>query len=106
MKKKYGHLGDGVLLVQLEKGSDGLGLSLAGHKDRTKMAVFVCGINPNGAAHKSGTVMVGDEILEVSLRLQLCIGIVVGTLYALCARVRLEHEGAVSARVVSTYRIA
>lgn len=67
VKKKYGHLGKEVLLVELEKGSDGLGISLAGHKDRNKMAVFVCGINPNGAAHKKGTVMVGDEILEVCM---------------------------------------
>lgn len=65
MKKKYGHLGEDVLLVELEKGSHGLGLSLAGHKDRTKMAVFVCGINPSGAAYKNGNIKVGDEILEV-----------------------------------------
>lgn len=66
VKKKYGHLGEEVMLVELERGSNGLGLSLAGHKDRTKMAVFVCGINPNGAAYKTGSVKVGDEILEVS----------------------------------------
>lgn len=66
MKKKYGHLGEGVMIVELEKGSNGLGLSLAGHKDRTKMAVFVCGMNPNGAAYKAGNIKVGDEILEVS----------------------------------------
>lgn len=65
VKKKYGHLGNDVLLVELEKDSHGLGLSLAGHKDRNKMAVFVCGINPNGAAYKKGNIRVGDEILEV-----------------------------------------
>lgn len=54
------------MIVELERGSNGLGLSLAGHKDRTKMAVFVCGINPNGAAYKAGNIKVGDEILEVS----------------------------------------
>jgi len=43
----------------------GLGLSLSGHKDRTKMAVMVCGLNPNGPAAKSGYLRVGDEILEV-----------------------------------------
>ncbi|XP_065205069.1 multiple PDZ domain protein-like isoform X4 [Planococcus citri] len=66
VKKKYGHLGGGVMIVELERGSNGLGLSLAGHKDRTKMAVFVCGINPNGAAYKAGNIQVGDEILEIN----------------------------------------
>lgn len=65
VKKKYGNLGPGVLMIQLEKGPQGLGLSLAGHKDRTRMAVFVCGINPRGSAHKTGAIHVGDEILEV-----------------------------------------
>ena len=54
-------------MVQLERGAgQGLGLSLAGHKDRNCMAVFVCGINPAGAAYKAGGIQVGDEILEVS----------------------------------------
>ncbi|XKL59692.1 hypothetical protein PGB90_000708 [Kerria lacca] len=66
VKKKYGHLGNEILIVELEKSSNGLGISLAGHKDRTKMASFVCGINPNGAAYKTGKIKVGDEILEVS----------------------------------------
>lgn len=66
MKKKYGSLGHSVLAVQLERGRQGLGLSLAGHKDRSRMAVFVCGLNPNGAASRSGSIQVGDEILEVT----------------------------------------
>lgn len=53
-------------MVQLERESGGLGLSLAGHRDRSCMAVFVCGLNPNGAASKTGLIQVGDEILEVS----------------------------------------
>lgn len=67
MKKKYGNLGSGVLMVELEKSStSGLGISLAGHKDRNKMAVFICGLNPHGIAKKAGMLKVGDEILEVS----------------------------------------
>ncbi|XP_069682015.1 multiple PDZ domain protein-like isoform X7 [Periplaneta americana] len=66
VKKKYGSLGHSVLAVQLERGRQGLGLSLAGHKDRNRMAVFVCGLNPNGAAFRSGGIQVGDEILEVN----------------------------------------
>jgi PDZ domain (Also known as DHR or GLGF). len=69
VKKKYGALGHSVLTVQLERGRQGLGLSLAGHKDRNRMAVFVCGLNPNGAAFRSGSIQVGDEILEVSLKI-------------------------------------
>jgi len=66
VKKKYGALGHSVLTVQLERGRQGLGLSLAGHKDRSRMAVFVCGLNPNGAASRNGGIQVGDEILEVT----------------------------------------
>ncbi|KAJ8985933.1 hypothetical protein NQ317_010690 [Molorchus minor] len=51
-------------MVQLERSSQGLGLSLAGHKDRNCMAVFVCGLNPKGAAYKAGGIQIGDEILE------------------------------------------
>ncbi len=54
-------------MVEVEKGTNGLGISLAGHKDRNKMACFVCGVNPNGAAYKAGKIKVGDEILEVSV---------------------------------------
>ncbi|KAF6216480.1 hypothetical protein GE061_000822, partial [Apolygus lucorum] len=66
VKKKYGNLGHGVLMVELEKSSNGLGISLAGHKDRNKMAVFICGLNPRGSANKAGILRVGDEILEVN----------------------------------------
>lgn len=44
-----------------------MGISLAGHKDRNKMACFVAGINPKGVAAKS-ELKIGDEILEVNGR--------------------------------------
>lgn len=66
IQKKYQSLGHKVILVQVEKDRRGLGISLAGHKDRNRMAVFVCGLNPKGAAHKTGEISVGDEILEVN----------------------------------------
>ncbi|KAL1512843.1 hypothetical protein ABEB36_002361 [Hypothenemus hampei] len=66
VKKKYGNLGHNILMVQLERAAGGLGLSLAGHRDRNCMAVFVCGLNPNGAAYKTGSIQIGDEILEVN----------------------------------------
>ena len=52
-------------MVKLEKNRRGLGISIAGHKDRNKMAVFICGLNPKGAAYQKGELKVGDEILEV-----------------------------------------
>ncbi|XP_025830217.1 inaD-like protein [Agrilus planipennis] len=63
--KKYANLGNKVLIVQLERTQQGLGISLAGHKNRSCMAVFVCGLNPSGAAFRTGEIQVGDEILEV-----------------------------------------
>lgn len=52
-------------MIELEKGKTGLGLSLAGNKDRSRMSVFVVGIDPNGAAGRDGRMVVGDELLEV-----------------------------------------
>ncbi|XP_035738823.1 uncharacterized protein LOC118448950 isoform X2 [Vespa mandarinia] len=66
IQKKYHNLGHKVLMVKVEKERGSLGISLAGHKDRNRMAVFICGINPNGSAHKVGGLAVGDEILEVN----------------------------------------
>ncbi|XP_042879468.1 multiple PDZ domain protein-like isoform X11 [Penaeus japonicus] len=64
--KKYGDLKGEVVLVDLQKGANGLGISLAGNKDRTLMSAFICGLNPNGNAFKDGRLRVGDEILEVN----------------------------------------
>ncbi|KAG5314642.1 INAD protein, partial [Pseudoatta argentina] len=66
VQKRYQNLGHRVLMVILEKDRRGLGISLAGHKDRNRMAVFICGLNPKGAAHKNGGLLIGDEILEVN----------------------------------------
>lgn len=52
-------------MIELEKGKTGLGLSLAGNRDRSRMSVFVVGIDPNGAAGRDGSMVVGDELLEV-----------------------------------------
>lgn len=69
IQKKYQNLGHKVLMVTLEKDRRGLGISLAGHKDRNRMAVFICGLNPKGAAYKNGGLLIGDEILEVAISL-------------------------------------
>lgn len=52
-------------MIELERGKTGLGLSLAGNRDRARMSVFVVGIEPNGAAGRDGRMVVGDELLEV-----------------------------------------
>lgn len=67
VQKKYQNLGHKVLMVTLDKDRRGLGISLAGHKDRNRMAVFICGLNPKGAAYKNGGLLIGDEILEVDI---------------------------------------
>ncbi|XP_055640096.1 inactivation-no-after-potential D protein isoform X6 [Toxorhynchites rutilus septentrionalis] len=65
IKKRYGTLGL-VFCHTIEKTSNGsLGLSLAGHRDRNKMACFIVGINPKGIS-SSSPFEVGDEILEVN----------------------------------------
>lgn len=65
VQKKYHSLGHKVLLVKVEKEKRTLGIALSGHKDRNRMAVFICGLNPKGSAFKGGQLVVGDEILEV-----------------------------------------
>nr|XP_043877956.1 multiple PDZ domain protein isoform X3 [Solea senegalensis] len=62
----YGSLPGVLHMIELEKGKMGLGLSLAGNRDRARMSVFVVGIDPNGAAGKDGRMVVGDELLEIN----------------------------------------
>lgn len=69
--QRYASLPGVLHMIELEKGKTGLGLSLAGNRDRSRMSVFVVGIDPNGAAGRDGHMLVGDELLEVfSGRLQ------------------------------------
>lgn len=79
IKKRYGNLGM-VLCHTIDRGANtNIGISLAGHRDRNKMACFIAGINPKGVASSSGGLEIGDEILEVnftpsySLRCQIII---------------------------------
>lgn len=62
---RYGDLKGELRLVELNKCGNGLGLSLAGNKDRTKMSVFVVGVHPDSPAAPN-VIQVGDELLEVS----------------------------------------
>nr|XP_015201301.1 PREDICTED: multiple PDZ domain protein isoform X16 [Lepisosteus oculatus] len=64
--QRYGSLPGVLHMIELEKGKTGLGLSLAGNKDRSRMSVFVVGIDPSGAAGRDGRILVGDELLEIN----------------------------------------
>ncbi|XP_078225260.1 multiple PDZ domain protein isoform X26 [Callithrix jacchus] len=66
IRERYGTLIGELHMIELEKGHSGLGLSLAGNKDRSRMSVFIVGIDPNGAAGKDGRLQVADELLEIN----------------------------------------
>ncbi|CRK90696.1 CLUMA_CG004393, isoform A [Clunio marinus] len=66
IKKRYGNLGN-VLCHTIDRGANAnIGISLAGHRDRNKMACFIAGINPKGIASSTGGLEIGDEILEAN----------------------------------------
>ncbi|XP_029310521.1 LOW QUALITY PROTEIN: multiple PDZ domain protein [Cottoperca gobio] len=64
--QRYGSVPGVLHMIELEKGRTGLGLSLAGNRDRSRMSVFVVGIDPSGAAGRDGRMGVGDELLEIN----------------------------------------
>uniref|UniRef100_A0A182MP23 PDZ domain-containing protein n=1 Tax=Anopheles culicifacies TaxID=139723 RepID=A0A182MP23_9DIPT len=65
IKKRYSALGEVDCCTILRDSNETCGLSLCGHRDRTRMACLIAGINPKGAA--AGTSLtVGDEVLEVN----------------------------------------
>ncbi|XP_028330477.1 multiple PDZ domain protein isoform X3 [Gouania willdenowi] len=64
--QRYGSLPGVLHMIELEKGKTGLGLSLAGNRDRSCMSVFVVGIDPDGAAGRDRRMVVGDELLEIN----------------------------------------
>ncbi|XP_078251915.1 multiple PDZ domain protein isoform X6 [Rhinoraja longicauda] len=66
IKQRYGSLKGELHMIELEKGKSGLSLSLAGNKDRSRMSVFVVGIDANGAAGKDGRLQIADELLEIN----------------------------------------
>lgn len=65
IRQRYAELPGELLIVELEKDRNGLGLSLAGNRDRSCMSIFVVGIPAGGPAGRDGRIRVGDELLEV-----------------------------------------
>ena len=68
--KTYGDLQGDLHLIEIDRGQNGLGLSLAGNRDLNVMSVFVCGIHPDSPVAMDGRLRVGDEILEVGVILK------------------------------------
>uniref|UniRef100_A0A8K9XYC3 PATJ crumbs cell polarity complex component n=1 Tax=Oncorhynchus mykiss TaxID=8022 RepID=A0A8K9XYC3_ONCMY len=66
IRLRYGELCGELLCVELDKERQGLGLSLAGNRDRSCLSIFVVGISPGGPAAKNGNIRVGDELLEIN----------------------------------------
>ncbi|XP_051481021.1 inaD-like protein isoform X2 [Apus apus] len=66
IRQRYAELPGELHIIELEKDKNGLGLSLAGNKDRSRMSIFVVGINPDGPAGRDGRMHIGDELLEIN----------------------------------------
>ncbi|XP_072505800.1 inaD-like protein isoform X2 [Notamacropus eugenii] len=66
IRQRYADLPGELHIIELEKEKNGLGLSLAGNKDRSRMSIFIVGIHPDGPAGRDGRVHIGDELLEIN----------------------------------------
>ena len=57
-----------IILVQLEKGPKGLGMSLTGNNDYGDTSgAFIANINPDGVAQRTGKLKKGDKLISVSV---------------------------------------
>uniref|UniRef100_A0A8D0HJN6 PATJ crumbs cell polarity complex component n=1 Tax=Sphenodon punctatus TaxID=8508 RepID=A0A8D0HJN6_SPHPU len=66
IRQRYADLPGELHIIELEKDKNGLGLSLAGNKDRSRMSIFVVGISADGPAGRDGRMHIGDELLEIN----------------------------------------
>lgn len=65
-EENWAKLDGEVITVELEQNNYGLGLSLAGAKDRDVMGTYICGLHPRGMASISGKLKPGDQLLKVA----------------------------------------
>jgi len=67
--KQYGHLNGDLLYIDIKRNlseiNEPLGLSLIGHRDPNKLAVFVCDIQPRSLLDRDNRIRPGDQLLEV-----------------------------------------
>lgn len=69
--KQYGHLNGDLLFIDIKRNlaeiNEPLGLSLIGHRDPNKLAVFVCDIQPGSLLDRDNRIRPGDQLLEVKI---------------------------------------
>lgn len=67
--KQYGHLTGDLLFIDVKRSiseiNEPLGLSLIGHRDPNKLAVFVCDIQSGSLLDRDNRIRPGDQLLEV-----------------------------------------
>ncbi len=65
--KQYGHLTGDLLYLDIKRNlseiNEPLGLSLIGHRDPNKLAVFVCDIQPGSLLDRDNRIRPGDQLL-------------------------------------------
>jgi multiple PDZ domain protein len=70
LNKQYGHLQGELLFVNIKRSlaevNEPLGLSLIGHRDPNKLAVFVCDIQSGSLLDRDHRIYPGDQLLEVN----------------------------------------
>lgn len=70
--KQYGHLIGDLYFIDIKRSlseiNEPLGLSLIGHRDPNKLAVFVCDIQPGSLLDRDNRIRPGDQLLEVRTR--------------------------------------
>jgi len=65
VERNWKRLDGEVVRVTIELNEYGLGISLAGHKERERMETYICGIHPRGNAFLAGCLQPGDQLLKV-----------------------------------------
>jgi multiple PDZ domain protein len=73
--KQYGHLIGDLFFFDIKRNlseiHEPLGLSLIGHRDPNKLAVFVCDIQPGSLLDRDNRIRPGDQLLEVKRKSKL-----------------------------------